>query len=288
MKSIRVLPVISFAIFVSSLHAQTASRDSTKRQLIVDSFAASHQGYSVDEVIIDDARRDRFLDAAKQHGIDGTEAEILSALIRVRKSGRLGVKTTKRGRRIDEQVLPAAEIAIRVVTDRHRVSSDHVLIDPDLRDEFDREVQKVLPGVAGYDARKAALQLRKRRMLRPELVLRVADWQRQIKTYSLSELERDFLSNPLAELPGVYLFRHADQGYLYIGEAKRLGDRLATHLDKSDRRSLAEFLSQNDRSQITVEIHAFPTNSPAARVSVRRAYESELIRSRSPKFNVRP
>jgi hypothetical protein len=39
---------------------------------------------------------------------------------------------------------------------------------------------------------------------------------------------------------------------------------------------------------VTIELHIFPKTSPARKLTVRRAYESELIRSREPKFNVRP
>jgi hypothetical protein len=37
-----------------------------------------------------------------------------------------------------------------------------------------------------------------------------------------------------------------------------------------------------------VEVHAFPVDSRANEVVIRRAYESELIRSRRPRFNILP
>jgi excinuclease UvrABC nuclease subunit len=85
----------------------------------------------------------------------------------------------------------------------------------------------------------------------------------------------------------VYLFRSAS-GYLYVGEAANLAARLQVHIEGSDQTSLAEYLANDDAEAISVELHIFPADSPASRVAVRRAYESELIRSRQPKFNIRP
>ena len=65
-------------------------------------------------------------------------------------------------------------------------------------------------------------------------------------------------------------------------------DSLVEGIQGRDRRSLAEYLASEKADQVTVEVHIFPADSPASKVSVRRAYESELIRSRNPKFNVRP
>jgi hypothetical protein len=73
-----------------------------------------------------------------------------------------------------------------------------------------------------------------------------------------------------------------------VGEASNLAARLTEHVGGSDRESLADYLAGDEADQVTVELHIFPSTSPAKRVTVRRAYESELIRSRGPKFNVRP
>ena len=97
-----------------------------------------------------------------------------------------------------------------------------------------------------YLLRKAALGLRKARRLRPEWVVRVADWGRQVATYSLSEL-RASPDKVLAQ-PGVYLF-YDSTGYLYIGEAANLRQRLQQHLANSDRPSLADYLQQSDSSR---------------------------------------
>ncbi|MEL6895715.1 MAG: GIY-YIG nuclease family protein, partial [Planctomycetota bacterium] len=160
--------------------------------------------------------------------------------------------------------------------------------------------------------RRAMLRLRKTRALKPELVLRVANWERKVVTLSLSQAVADLFASSdsaknearqerIPRLPGIYLFRDST-GYLYIGEAANLRTRLTTHLTESDRPGLADYLGRVGglnqdreesltgvkRQQISVELHIFAKDSPAKKVAIRRAYESELIRSRRPTLNVRP
>jgi hypothetical protein len=195
----------------------------------------------------------------------------------------LATPARRRGEPVPEAILPVAEIAARVVTDRHRVTTDTLLADPRLIAELRREAERVRGDVDPYLVRKAVLKLRKTRRLRPELVLRVAQWKRRIVTVRLSEIEPERLPHQ----PGIYLFRDAT-GYLYVGEASDLARRLQQHLDDSHNASLAHHLAGQSQQEVTVELHVFPPDSPAAKVAVRRAYESELIRSRSPRFNVQP
>ncbi|EMI21777.1 excinuclease ABC subunit C [Rhodopirellula maiorica SM1] len=252
-------------------------------------FASASGGFSADEVMIQDSLRARFLselNATETHS-EHFERDALLALLQLRKSGDLTTKATRRGKPVDESIVPIAEIAARVVMDRHRISSDTLLADPAFRKELDHEAQKIASGTDTVAIRKAVLSLRKRRALKPELVLRVADWQRKIETYSLEKLQQSIASEEISDGPGVYLFRTAG-GYLYIGEAKNLRLRLSGHLAASDRASLAEYLRSEASAGVTVELHVFPSDSPAKRVTVRRAYESELIRSRQPRLNVRP
>ena len=254
---------------------------------IIDAFAKSSNGYSSDELLIRDDLRDSFLQSL---GIaDGTldqERAVLLRLLQLRKSGKLTVKSSRRGPKPNPELQMAAEIAARVVADRHQVSTDSILADPNLRAELLRESDKVSSTSDPYSIRKLVLQLRKKRALKPELVLRVADWSRKIETLTSEEL-KSISASQIPARPGVYLFRDAT-GYLYIGEAKDLRERLMQHLGDSDRPTLAKYLSDGGIDRVSVELHIFPKNSPASRVSVRRAYESELIRSRNPKFNTRP
>ena len=137
----------------------------------------------------------------------------------------------------------------------------------------------------GYAVRKAAFQLRKARRLRPELITRIADWGRTIKTFSIEEILKD--PKVLNEHPGVYIFRDAS-GYLYIGQTDNLRERLQKHLDESHNLSLAKYLKTESRDSISIEVHDFDPTSQASKTMIRRAYESELIASRKPRFNVQP
>lgn len=248
-------------------------------------------GFSTDEVLIRDDLRERFMRCVQtQLNMDvpgSAETIVFQSMLKARKAGKLTYRSTKRARKIPEDISTVAEMAARVVCDRHRISSDALLVDSDYRRELTREAQLIQPGVDPYNVRRSLLSLRKRRSLKPELVLQVAQWDRTVETHSLQSLKQALQSETIATAPGIYLFR-AKKEYLYIGEAKNLRNRLNQHVADSDRESLAEYLASSSDGDVTVELHVFSKDSPAAKVGVRRAYESELIRSRHPRLNVRP
>ncbi len=260
-------------------------------ELIVAAFIASSGGHSVDELMIRDDLRTAFFAQIKtmmrSDLSSGQKTDAILSVIKLRKAGKLAVATTRRSGRVVDEVGPVAEIAARVVTDRHRISTDQMLADEIMRVELQREAELISPGVDAYAVRRMVLNLRKKRQLKPELVLQVADWDREIQTHGLRELGERLSDGDISTGPGVYLFR-IPSGYLYVGEASNLAARLSEHVGGSDRVSLANYLAGDHADQVTVELHIFPADSPAKRVTVRRAYESELIRSRSPEFNVRP
>jgi len=282
---------VTLVCFFQTATAHSSDPGEISEAEFLASFAACHRGFSTDELMIQDELRQSFIDSLSE-SVDVSdlrtfEREALLRLLNLRKAGKMTARASERGPVVDESVFPVAEIAARVVTDRHRITTDYLLADPIYRDELGREAEKLSPTIDRYAVRKAVLSLRKRRALKPELVLRVADWGREIKTYSVEQLRTLLDEDKISQGPGVYLFR-SNEGYLYVGEAKNLSERLATHLHESDRESLAQHLAGDDAADVTVELHIFPAKSPARKVTVRRAYESELIRSRSPKFNVRP
>jgi predicted GIY-YIG superfamily endonuclease len=256
-------------------------------EIVRNAYLEVHNGWSSDEVLLNDALQAAFLSACARKRPELPAQECNWRLLNLRKAGQLPAKVTRRRSDRLDDVRPTAEIVTRFLLDKYRISSDAILCNPNVRREFDRMSGELAPGVDPYLVRKAALGLRKARRLRPELVLRVADWDRQIMAFSVGKLR----STPelIPELPGVYLFRDSS-GYLYIGEASNLRTRLKKHLDASDRTALASYLDQSetDGGSMTVEVHAFSADSRARELRVRRAYESELISSRNPRFNVRP
>lgn len=248
-------------------------------------FLEVHDGWSVDEVLLDDQRRNAFVKAMKHSNEGLDEKSILESLLAARKSGKLAVETSRQNRIDLHSALTAAEIAARLIQDRFDAHTDQMLVDPELRREFDRAALKLAPDQSPYALRKAALKLRKTRRLRPELTLRVTDWKRSIVEYPLAEVESDVSRIP--EQSGIYLFRDRT-GYLYIGQSQNLRGRLTKHLLDSDRKNLSEYLKDQADGGLVLELHIFDQDSPAQKLSIREAYESELIRSRSPRLNIAP
>lgn len=246
-------------------------------------FAATHDGWSSDEVVLNGSLNESFTKHCKAKLPKFSTFEFNWTLLNLRKAGQLKTKATKRRRDSHDDYAHAAEIAARHMEDKYRLNIDRVICDPAKRREFDAQASAMSPGTNPYLLRKAAFGLRKARQLRPELVNRVADWGKTVQTFPADKLIKD--SKLIPSAPGVYIFR--DQtGYLYIGESSQLRVRVAKHLDHSDRKSLAHYLWKHGTKGIVVELHSFDPTSQARLKSMRRAYESELIRSRKPKLNI--
>ncbi len=279
---------------------KTDRKQSTRREtaqlktIVIDAFAATHDGWSIDEVILQTKLNAAFIEACRKKlaaaasipNADQIKDERLNwTLMNLRKAGKLKIKSTKRSQIDTTSVRHVAEIVARSLQDQHQCSIDRLMCQKDLRKQFDDAAAKIAPSSQAYAVRKAAFQLRKARKLRPELISRIADWGRKISEHSLADLKTSPML--LDEHPGIYIFRDAT-GYLYIGQTENLRARLQEHLDESHNASLAGYLKSNASGDITVEVHDFDPESKASRTMVRRAYESELIASRKPRFNIQP
>ena len=270
--------------------ARTKIRSPKFDGIVIEAFKSTHQGYSSDEVILNEKLNAGFVKACQAQLAtteipEATAFDLNWRLMNLRKAGKLNVKSTRSNRTSVVDVAHVAEIAAREMHDRHSISSDQVMADPTRRLEFNTIVKSIDPAVDLYSARKAAFRLRKARQLRPELITRIADWDRVVKTYTANRIAKD--AELIPEHPGIYIFRDAT-GYLYIGQSDNLRDRLKSHLDQSHNQSLAKYLGATNLKQITIEVHSFDPDSQARKTMVRRAYESELIASRNPKFNLQP
>jgi predicted GIY-YIG superfamily endonuclease len=265
--------------------ADSGESQETLKDVVREAFRATHDGWSVDEVLIRDDVNQAFVWRCREKLPDAAEKDLNWTLLNLRKAGKLGIAATRFNDESYDGVLHLAEIVARSMQDKHKVSSDAVMADPELRREFDVLARGIDPAADAYQVRKSALRLRKARELRPELITRIADWDREVREFAAAQVAADLTLIP--ERPGIYLFRDKS-GYLYIGEALDVRERLKSHLDESDRKSLANYLREQGVESISIEIHSFPADSRMKDVTVRRAYESELIRSREPRFNVRP
>lgn len=259
--------------------------DRSINDVIRESFRETHDGWSSDEVVLQSSLNEAFVQRCLNHLPDADPGELNWRLLNMRKAGLLDVKTTKSNRKSVAKFTPIAEIVARTMIDRHHLSIDRIMTVPKLRMEFDATALKIDASVEQYSVRKAAFSLRKQRRLKPELIARIADWGREVSTLPLQKIRDDFQTVP--PLPGIYIFRDAT-GYLYIGQSVNLQTRLKEHLDASSNFSLGQYLSDAKHDNIQVELHAFAADSRAKKTMIRRAYESELIASRKPKFNIQP
>lgn len=275
-------------------------------KLVAASFASTCLGWSSDEVLLQDVMRQRFVDECLKFssrpemadlpelvGLQGkaiSEEVFCRALLHVRKRGGKLPRATRRASTKwkgteRERLNAAAEIAARRLFDELGLDTDSILVDPAARKKFDSYAKRIGNEFPAYDLRKAALRLRKQVELEPELLTRVTDWKRSFLDFQVDKVEQHFDEIPTD--PGIYLFIDAT-GYLYIGQANNLRSRLEEHLRGSDRKALAEYLDSTDRAKVLLELHVFQKDSPGRELRVRRAYESELIRTRQPRLNQAP
>jgi predicted GIY-YIG superfamily endonuclease len=288
------LPISTWLLLISILSssspavAQVGPLPMTSKEVravIRNAYAQTHDGWSSDEVVLQDQLNEAFIAACLQKMPEAQPADLNWRLLNMRKAGLLNVATTRSNRKSVTAWKPIAEIVARTLIDKHKVSIDKIITSPKLRQEFDAAARGIDAEADLYGVRKAAFGLRKQRRLKPELIARIADWGRSITTLPLQTVRDD--GDTVPQLPGIYIFRD-ETGYLYIGQSENLRTRLKEHLDESSNFSLAQYLADQQHDNVTIELHAFSGDSRAKETMIRRAYESELIASRKPKFNIQP
>jgi hypothetical protein len=242
-------------------------------------FEATCSGYSPDRVVADPWLNEAFLAECRLLGLAGSPATLNRALLNLRKRGELRGLRSKRSSFPDEdQYRFAAEISARVIERRDGVSLDDIICDPPLAAEFDGLAAQIAPGYSALEYRWAALNLRKARGLKPELLSRVVRAE-DVCVFPVTNID-------ISKVPsqqGLYVFFTAN-GALYAGEAENLNNRIRKHLDHSDNKGLARWLWDQGVEAVHLEIQALPSDTSTR---VRRALEAELIRSRDPLFNVK-
>jgi hypothetical protein len=242
-------------------------------------FERASFGYSPDRVVADPDLNRAFLDECRRLGLASSPATINQALLNLRKQGGLRGLKSKRSSFLDEdQYRFAAEIAVRFMERRDGLSLDAILSDPAHALDFDELAARIAPGYRPVEYRWAALNLRKSRRLKPEIIGRALPAE-EVSLWEIPEIDL----SKLPDRPGLYVFLSSNQA-LYVGEAENLQNRIRKHLDHSDNRGLARWLWQEGGDDMHVEVHVLPATTSAL---VRRALELELIRSRDPTFNIK-
>jgi site-specific DNA-methyltransferase (adenine-specific) len=250
------------------------------KRLIRQAFEEVHQGYSADRVVADPGLNTSFITACRLLGIDLPIHELNSSLLNARKASLLtGIPTTSRTAFADlDEYQFASEIAARFLEHRSQVTLDQILCDPVLAEEFDKLATKITPGFTSLQYRWAALNLRKLKRLRPELLSHVVV-PTSVQVSRIDELD-------LEKLPaeqGIYIF-FSSKETLYVGECENFRVRIKKHLDHSDIRAVAHHFWQHGTGEVLLELRALPKSTSTR---VRRALEAELIASRRATFNIK-
>jgi site-specific DNA-methyltransferase (adenine-specific) len=242
-------------------------------------FEVASRGYSPDRVVADPELRAVFVAECRSSGLAGSEATLNRALLNLRKRGELrGIRSKRSSFANQDQYRFASEIAARFLERRDGISLDAIICDPVLAVEFDEIAGRLAPGFSPVEYRWAALNLRKKHGLKPELLSRVVHAE-SVEQFELEGLDLARISAK----NGLYIIFTVGQ-VLYVGEAENLQNRLRKHLDHSDNKGLARWLWENSSAKLHVEIHVLRDD---VETRVRRALESEMIASRNPLFNVK-
>jgi hypothetical protein len=244
-------------------------------------FLAVRDRFSPDRVVADRELNKAFIAECRRLDLSDSIKSLNQQLLNLRKAGDL--KWLPRSRRTsfknEEEYRFASEIAARHLERQKGLTVDEIICDPEIVQEFDAIAVNLSPGFLPLQYRWPALNLRKAKRLKPELLSRVAPAEK----VSLGLVTRlDVVS--ISSKQGLYVFYDPESRQtLYVGEASNLRKRLEKHLDHSDNKSLARWLWEHGFGKLYLELHLLPDATPTG---VRRALESELIDSRRPVFNV--
>jgi len=249
-------------------------------ELIVQAFDFACGGFSPDRVVADPELNEQFIKQCRSLGMVEKNRELNQRLLNIRKRGALsGRPRSKRTSFEDqEQYIFAAEIAARYIERQHSTSLDTIMCDDELVAAFDAVACRIAPGYSKLQYRWAALSLRKAKKLKPELASRLVV---PVKIVNVSVNELELSTLPTSQ--GLYLF-FDHKKLLYVGETKNLRSRLKKHLDHSDNKGLAHWVWEHGTSDLNIEIQILEQNTSDR---ARKALETELIRSRSPLFNIK-
>ncbi len=245
---------------------------------LVAAFRAVSSGYSADRIVADPELNTAFIDRCRSLGLAEPAPELNRGLLNMRKQGILkGPRALLTSFPDESSYRFAAEMAIRFLERRDKVTLDDVICDPDRVAEFDALAAAIAPGFTPLQYRWAALNLRKSARLAPEILAKVVPPER-ILVQRVAEL----VLNEIPSWQGLYIFFTPDQP-LYVGESENLRSRISKHLDHSDNKFFARWLWEESDAQLHLELQIFPADTTTR---VRKALELELIRSRNPLFNV--
>lgn len=247
---------------------------------IIEALDAASDGYSSDRVVADPELNRCFISECRLRGLEDSAKDLNRALLNLRKAG--GLTGRPRAKRThfhnEDEYRFASEIAARFLERRDGISLDSIICNPDSVSEFDKVAARIVPGYSPLQYRWAALGLRKKKKLTPEIIGRIAPPENVINI-PINEIVPD----ELPTFQGIYLFISTDQ-LLYVGETENLRKRLKKHLEHSDNKGLAHWIWEYGTESLHIELQILKSGTKTA---VRKAIELEMIRSRQPIFNIK-
>ena len=264
--------------------AESANAASNAERLfetgLIEAFAKSSQGYSLDRVVADPELNQEFVDRCRKLGLPGDARHWNWRLFNYRKAGKLSsVPTTQRTQlswETCDEFLFASEIALGKLLDEGSESLDAILCDPEQAQRFDKIAMSYFPGLQPFQYRWAALMLRKE----AKSARARADVLRSIAPAKLSPAKplTSAKWNDYPDQAGLYLVLGADnRDKLYVGESLNLRQRLQHQFTGQPLRTW-----KRESSELRVRFFTAEPNTPEL-----LAYQCLLVREHKPKLNVR-
>ncbi len=255
------------------------------RRGILEAYARSYQGYSLDRVVADPVLNARFVECCEQLGLVGNARVWNTLLFGLRKAGKLVDFPTTEPTLMSwaecDEFLFASEIAFESMLQQSASSLDEILCDPVLAAEFDELAARFAPGYRPFEYRWGALKLRKQAKVarsRGAVLSIPAKLQSPIL---LDDSDRSGQSQfeRLSDSPGLYLVTGDGDEALYIGETVSLKKRVSVSFQPQQRR---EWMNQGRTRHLSLQIYV--TDSPSSQML---AWQSCLLRKYATRFNLR-
>lgn len=244
--------------------------------LVASAFRHASGGYSADRVIADPVLNKRFIETASSLGLDAPPVVVNHALFRLRKTGKLTARTSSLRTVIPDQwrFAFASEVAARVLFFQTMRSVDSLLCDPSLATRFDEIASSLAPGFSSLEYRWAALNNRKKGLLRSIRAAAVESFEWQDKLHFGRDPSR------FAEDAGVFALLEGEE-LLYVGHTEDLAETIdaASQIARLDQ--IVDGLWKPSLPDLRWRI-----SSHMERSEERAAVVTEMVSVASPVFNI--
>ena len=264
------------------LDAACLDRQTAKRQRdltyygVREAFRRTHEGYSVDRVVIDPDLNLQFQDSCNNLGHAGDLRTWNILLFRLRKRGDLvdfptTVRTSLSWNDCDA-FLFASEIALQQLLDESAESLDEVLCDPLCAATFDDLAARLAPGYSSLQYRWAALKLRKQAAVARTRGSVLSAPKRLGRPHPLDEI--DWQGVPAK--PGMYRLSDSQARTYYVGETLNLHNRLTSQFAADTARRQWRELTEGTLRLETRLTQTCPGDMLAWQSCLMRRYETSL------------